>query len=311
MFLSVIALEFPLDCGGVKGRCSETWLAAGKASLYTGYLALSSGVTMRNYLQPQTTGDVLRNTFVIYGKGFVPILLTYLLPTLPFQIWQAEAKAANNTALYVVSYFAAILAGLFAFGAIAIAVSDICLGNKPSVMRCYKRVFSTIPGKLLVTNFLTITCWAMPALPLFILPARFGAASDTIKMLILFAMLASFIVAVTVALRLLFASSVVVLEGFWAIEALKRSRALARGLNWRNLAVLILIWVIVVVLVALTSTIFTLLHVKGAFAGRMFTVGIAMIVVPVFFIAVVLLYYDSRVRKEAYDNSALAEDLRR
>ena len=117
--------------------------------------------------------------------------------------------------------------------------------------------------------------------------------------------------AVTVALRLLFASSVVVLEGFWAIEALKRSRALAKGLNWRNLAVLILIWVIVVVLLALASTVFTLLHVKSAFAGRMFTVGMAMIVVPVFFIAVVLLYYDSRVRKEAYDNSALAEDLRR
>jgi hypothetical protein len=75
--------------------------------------------------------------------------------------------------------------------------------------------------------------------------------------------------------------------------------------------VLILIWVIIVVLLALASTVFTLLHVKGAFAGRMFTVGMAMIVVPVFLIAVMLLYYDSRVRKEAYDNSALAEDLRR
>jgi hypothetical protein len=266
---------------------------------------------MRNYLQPQTTGDVLRNTVAIYRNGFIVILLTYLLPTLPFQIWQAEAKAANNTALYVVSYVAAILAGLFAFGAIAIAVSDICLGNKPSVIRCYKRVFSTIPGKLLVTNFLTITCWGIPALPLFIFPARLGTASDTAKMVMLFAMLASFIIAVTVALRLLFAASVVVLEGFWAIEALKRSRVLARGLNWRNLAVLILIWVIVVVVLSVFSIIFTLLHIKSAFAGRMFTVVMAIIIVPLFFIAVVLLYYDSRVRKEAYDNAALAEDLRR
>jgi hypothetical protein len=36
-----------------------------------------------------------------------------------------------------------------------------------------------------------------------------------------------------------------------------------------------------------------------------------MITAPLFLVAVVLLYYDSRVRKEAYDNSALAEDLRR
>src|SRR5215470_11312083 len=99
---------------------------------------------MRNYFQPQTTGDVLRNTFVIYGKGFLAILLTYLLPILPFQLWQAEAKAANNAALYVLGYVAGIVAGLFAGGTIVIAVSDICLGNKPSVVRSYKRVFSTI-----------------------------------------------------------------------------------------------------------------------------------------------------------------------
>ena len=266
---------------------------------------------MRNYLQPQTTGDLLRNTFVIYGKGFAAILLTYLLPVLPFQLWQAEAKAANNTALYVLGYVAAIVAGLFAFGAIAIAVSDICLGNKPSVVRSYKRVFSTISGKLLVTNFLTIVCWGIPALPLYILPASFGKATGTAKTIMFLTMVASLIVVMTVVLRLLFASSIVVLEGLWAVNALKRSEALARGFNWRNLAVLILLFVIVLVVLVMAATLFTLLHVNSAFAGRIFTVVVATTVVPLFFIAVVLLYYDSRVRKEAYDNSALAEDLRR
>jgi hypothetical protein len=266
---------------------------------------------MRNYLQPQTTGDVLRNTFAIYGKGFRAILLTFLLPELPFQVWQAEARAANNTPLYVLAYLAGITACLFAFGAIVIAVSDICLGNKPGVTRSYKKVFSTIPGKLLVTNFLNIICWGIPAVPLFVLPAHFSKATYAAKMMMVLVIVISLIVAVMVFLRFLFASSVVVLEGLWAVQALKRSKALARGFNWRNLAVLILIWVIVVVLLALASTVFTLLHIKSALAGRMFTVGMAMIVVPIFFIAVVLLYYDSRVRNEAYDSAALAEDLRR
>src|SRR5262249_29526992 len=255
--------------------------------------------------------DVLRNTFAIYGKGFLAILLTFLLPILPFQLWQSEAEAANNTALYVIGYVAGIVAGLFAFGAIAIAVSDICLGNRPSAARSYKRVFSTIPGKLLVTNFLTITCWGIPALPLYILPAHFGKATGSAKAVMFFAMIASLIVAVSVALRLLFASSVVVLEGLWAIEALKRSRSLARGFNWRNLAVLVLLFVVVLVVLIVVSTLFILLNIKSALAGRIFTVVIAMIIVPLFFIAIVLLYYDSRVRKEAYDNTALAEDLRR
>ena len=114
---------------------------------------------MRNYLQAQTIGNILRNTFVIYGKGFAAIFLIYFLPIVPFEVWQAEAKAANNTGLFVLGYTIGMVANLFIVGAIAIAVSDICVGNKPSVARSYKRIFSTIPGKLLVTNLLT-TMWS-------------------------------------------------------------------------------------------------------------------------------------------------------
>src|SRR5437016_10170617 len=155
---------------------------------------------MRNYLQPQTTGDVLRNTFAIYGKGFLAIFLIYFLPIVPFEIWKAEAKAANNTGLFVLGNIVGVVANLFIVGAIAIAVSDICLGNKPSVARSYKRVFSTIPGKLLVTNFLTIMCWGIPALPPYILPASFSKATGTAKTATFLVMTASPIVVVTVVL---------------------------------------------------------------------------------------------------------------
>ena len=241
---------------------------------------------MRNYLQPQTTGDVLRNTFAIYGKGFLAIFLIYFLPIVPFEIWKAEAKAANNTGLFV-------------------------LGNKPSAARSYKRVFSTIPGKLLVTNFLTTMCWAIPALPLMMLYSNFSKASGAGRILVSAAMIALLALFVTVVLRLFFAPSIVILEGMWAFNALRRSIALTRGYNWRNFAVLILLSVVVLVILVVVSTLFILLNMKSAFAGRIFTVVVAMIIAPLFFITVVLLYYDSRVRKEAYDNAALAEDLRR
>lgn len=266
---------------------------------------------MRNYLQPQTTGNVLRDTFVIYGKGFVAIFLIYFLPIVPFEIWQAEAKAANNTGLFVVGYTIGMVANLFIIGAIAIAVSDICLGNKPSVTRSYKRIFSTIPGKLLVTNLLTTMCWAIPALPLFMLFKNFSRENGTGKIAMSAAMIALLALFVTVVLRLMFGASIVILEGVWAFNALKRSIALTRGFAWRNLAVLLLLWVIVLVAWVVVVTLFVLQHVKSAFAGHMFTSVVAMITAPLFLVAVVLLYYDSRVRKEAYDNSALAEDLRR
>jgi hypothetical protein len=151
----------------------------------------------------------------------------------------------------------------------------------------------------------------IPALPLYILPASFSKAAGTAKTATFLVMTASLIVVVTVVLRLLFASSVVVLEGVWALKALKRSKALATGFNWRNLAVLSLLFVVVLIVLTVAATAFTLLHVKSAFVARIFTTVVATINVPLFFIAVVLLYYDIRVRKEAYDNSALAEDLRR
>jgi hypothetical protein len=266
---------------------------------------------MRNYLQPQNTGNVLGNTFSIYGKGFVAIFLIYFLPIVPFEIWQAEAKAANNTGLFVVGYIIGLIANLFIIGAIAIAVSDICLGNKPSLARSYKRIFSTIPGKLLVTNLLTTICWAIPALSLIVLFKNFSKANGTGRILLSAAIVVLVVVFVTFVLRLLFAASIVILEGVWAFKALKRSIALTRGFSWRNLGVLILLWIIVLVIWVVIVTLFVLLHVKSAFVGRMFTGVVAMITVPLFFIAVVLLYYDSRVRKEAYDTSALAEDLTR
>jgi hypothetical protein len=181
---------------------------------------------MRNYLQPQTTGDVLRNTFAIYGKGFVAIFLIYFLPIVPFEIWKAEAKAANNTGLFVVGYIVGVVANLFIIGAIAIAVSDICLGNKPSVARSYKKGFSTIPGKLLVTNLLITTCWAIPALPLFILSSNVSKASSTDRILVSAAMIGLLALFVTIVFRLFFGPSMVILEGVWAFNALKRSIAL-------------------------------------------------------------------------------------
>jgi hypothetical protein len=124
-------------------------------------------------------------------------------------------------------------------------------------------------------------------------------------------MIVSVIVVTIIVLRLLFACLVVVLEGLWALNALKRSRALARGFNWRNFAVFVLLWVIVLVLWVAILTPFTLLHVTSAIITHIFTGAVAVVTVPLFFIAAVLLYYDSRVRKDAYDYAALAEDLRR
>jgi len=267
---------------------------------------------MRNYLQPQSVNDVLSNSFAIYIKSFAATLLTYLVPVLPFQIWQGEANAAHHPRLALAGYLAGFVAGLFAFGAMTLTVSDICLGNKPSVARSYKRLFSTIAGKLAVTNLLTMAGWGVPAILLGVLSKPFHDASGALKLAIAAAMVLCVVAIIVVVARLMFASSVVVLEGLWAFKALKRSNALVRGFVWRNLATLALIFIVVFGVIVLAATFLTVAHIKTTMlGGRIFTYVVGSLLVPPFFISVVLLYYDTRARKEAYDSAALAEDLRR
>jgi hypothetical protein len=89
-----------------------------------------------------SAGDVLRNMFCDLRQGFGVIFLTYLLPILPFSIWQTEASAAHTRGSWLIAFFFGTIVRLLAFGAITISVPDICLGNAPSLVRSYKKVFS-------------------------------------------------------------------------------------------------------------------------------------------------------------------------
>jgi len=244
-----------------------------------------------NYLRPQTVGDVLRNVAEIYGRNFGVIFLTYL-PFSLIQVLQTEAQLAVRIGagplgllsllFYVIAAWVAV--ACFAIGPLTVAVSDICLGNKPSVARSYGKVFGGLLGKLFVATLLQ-TLFIFIGLILLILPG------------------------VLAMLWLLLTPSVVVLEGLGGMKALKRSKALGQGYNWRNLGIILLLQV----LSSIPFVLFALLmpNALGQFGGRLLFVALQSLTGPLTVVVIVLLYYDLRVRKEAYDAAALAEDLRR
>src|SRR5207245_10384355 len=125
-------------------------------------------------------------------------------------------------------------------------------------------------------------CWAIPALPLIMLYSNFTKASGAGRILVSAAMIALLALFVTVVLRLFFAPSIVILEGMWAFSALRRSIALTRGYNWRNFAVLILLSVVVLVILVVVSTLFIVLIMLCSFAGLIFNVVFAMLIVTFF-----------------------------
>ncbi|MGH6892583.1 MAG: YciC family protein, partial [Dongiaceae bacterium] len=178
---------------------------------------------------------------------------------------------------------------VLASAAITVAVSRACLGQKPSVLHSYRRLFDVI-GKFLWTYVLLLIV-IIVGFALLVVPG---------------------IVAITM---LLFTTVVVILERRSGIDAFKRSIALGKGYYLRNLGVIALMAVLVIVgqlvLALLAATaIYALDDIEQpGILARLLISAISHVLGPIPLIATVLLYYDIRVRKENYDTAALTQDL--
>ena len=106
----------------------------------------------------------------------------------------------------------------------------------------------------------------------------------------------------------------IVLENVSGWRGLKRSWSLVRGVGWRMLGIRLLVLLITGlisgVLVALISIAGIGLDLNGQLAVRQAASAVAQVFVgPVTYIAVTLLYYDTRIRKEGFDIEMLAQSL--
>jgi Uncharacterised protein family (UPF0259) len=248
---------------------------------------------MENFLSEHTVTSIFRNSFQIFTRNVLTLFLVYTLPTFPFVVLQQEAQAAGQTELFLFAIFLNAFMGFFAFGAITVVISDICLGNRPSVVRSYRKIFGIV-GRLLWSNLLQMLA-IVAGMLLLIIPG------------------------LVLMVRLFLTSTVVVLENISGVAALKRSASLGRGYYWRNFGVMCVwsgILIGMMILLGVLTAAVSLQLGEGlpvyhwAFRTA-FAVLVTGLLYPLMFIGFILLYYDLRVRKEAYDVRALAEDLRR
>jgi uncharacterized membrane protein YjgN (DUF898 family) len=221
----------------------------------------------------------------------VPIVLTYFLPTFPLVLF-AQMVRGSSKALELVAIFAYLVSTFVASGALTITLSDICLGTVPSVRRSFSRVLRDRTWLKLLTSGLLVGVLVLLGFLLLVLPG------------------------IWVGIRSIFSATIVVLEGRSGRDAIRRSFDLTRGQFWRILGLLALIALLGVISVGIVSAIAAAIvgmdksemnHVLEALSNLL-SLGL---VTPAFGIAMVLLYYDQRVRRESYDAHALSEDLMR
>jgi hypothetical protein len=240
-----------------------------------------------NFIREQTVGELLRSTFGIYFKHFGSMFLVTFIGLLPTLLSVLLLLAWKDLALLfgVIGYFLLLISiSVFIPAASTVIVSDISLGHKPSVFRASKRVLGAILGKLFGTAFLA-------------------------GLIIMFGFIIFIIPGIIFFIRYLLVSPVVILEGKWGRDALKRSKALVKGYSGRILGFYFVFFCTLFLVFFLISF---LLQLMGAgVIGPIIILVIEIAIIPVGVIPLVLLYYDLRARKEGYDNTGLAEDLRR
>ena len=237
-----------------------------------------------NYLQDQTLNSVIRNTFSIYRRHFIVVVGVLVLPVIPMVLFISVLD--NGSAIQIATLVLIQLWSIFAVAPITIAVSDICLGNAPDIMRCYTR--------------LKVCAW------------RLAGTFLLYFVVLMIGFLLLYIPGLMLAILLLFTMIVVVIEGRFGFAAMKRSINLCWGHAWRNFGILLVVGFIYGF--ALVSGSFTLGFVLSSLSlGENFLMAVGAlwggIIAPLFSISSVLLYYDMRSRKENYDAAALTGDI--
>ncbi len=269
-------------------------------------------------LKPRTVTEILDGSFRLYRENFftflgimavayvpVIVLLVFLMGTVMAGVAGAAATPIDSgdqaavvqamterllpiLGFYFFTIFLYMLAIQLATGALTRAVGARYLNEPASIGRAYGHVFRMF-FKYLGTILLS---------------------GLVVGLGFMFCIVPGIIFAIWFA----FTSSVCVLEGMGGVNAMGRSRELARGNAWRIIGLWLLTILANLVLgwaIGFFAEFVVPKMIEGVSTQVMVSQGIqqvfSMILQPLFSVAWILFYYDLRIRKEGFDLEVLAK----
>jgi hypothetical protein len=300
-------------------------------------------------LRPLSLGELLDRTFALYKRHFSLFATIMLLPmviaflaSLPgvLAVAAPEAPAANPSLMgwragmpvlvllgTVMLYFWVYAA---AQGATVFAVSDLYLGRSSSVREAYARVRGKIGRIFLLILLIGAAMAAVMLLGMMVVMLPVAVALRGLSttnpgalavgvLALLAALIVGVIPAIVVWCRTALAIPVVVLENLRAGQAFGRSIRLSRGYAFRIFLVFVLVFILTLVAALILQSPFLLvegsplkphaLPMGMVVVSQLGSLLAGVLVGPVGTIAFALIYYDLRIRKEAFDLELLMSTL--
>lgn len=293
-------------------------------------------------------GELLDATFSLYRRNFLLIAAISAVVQLPYAVIQfvlfqvtgfstaqsALSALSNNSRTFtseqlhtlegllvnivivdsVLIVLSLLLVLPLAEAATTRAVSDRYLERAATVGSSYAAAIRRL-GPLIVQSLILIALFvvvfggAFAALLLF--GAIAGGAGVAIGALLV---IAAVVFLIAVYVRTSLAAPAIVLEGLSGWRGLTRSWKLVRGISWRIFGIRVLVALIAGIIEAVLGGLLSLAGASLDSNGRLILQEIigtfaTVFIGPITYIAVTLLYYDTRIRKEGFDIEMLAQSL--
>jgi hypothetical protein len=254
--------------------------------------------------EPMSVSRILDETFSIYRGNFVALITIVALIEVPMALIQGLAQssvARSNTpdtpaavlqlGGYAITAVVAMLGQTLASGALTQSVSGFYLGQPISLGQAYQAVWPKV---------LTLFCAAL----LVALVVGVG-----ILLLVVPGVIFSLWFALT--------TPTIVVEDLKVKGGMSRSMALAKGNLGKIFSVMFLVFVISMVIaipfslagLALHNTLLATSPTAAVVSTHLARVAASVLAMPIGALAIILLYYDLRIRKEGFDLQMLVQSM--
>jgi hypothetical protein len=193
-------------------------------------------------------------------------------------------------------------------GAMTIAAGDAYHGREVSAARALRSAVSK-GGTLVVSNILRMLTMALATGVGAAVIAVLARANGGLAVVLLIVLGVSMVLLFA---RLFATTNAVVFENSGASESLGRSFALSKGSAWRIFGVILLAYIVLVVAqfaVGLTVGLIFNVMLRNQVLTSMIGNVIGVLLYPFLSIALMVLYFDQRIRKEGYDLDVLSDGL--